>query len=382
MDPTPFIDLKAQFLALRPQIEKALVNVAAATQFIGGPEVGQLEKALAAFVGGGEVIGCANGTDALTLPLLAWEVGPGDAVFCPSFTFVATAEVVALRGATPIFVDVDPQTYNLSPEDLERKIQLVFKKGRLKPKVVIPVDLFGLPADFPAIKAIAKKFDILVLEDAAQGFGGEIFGQKAGLLADAGATSFFPAKPLGCYGDGGAVLVRDPHLAEVIRSSRSHGQGSSKYEHVRLGVNSRLDTLQAAILLEKLSVFPNELEARQKVAQGYNELLSDQIIKPVVPEGYYSAWAQYTVRVPAQLRSGLIQYLKEAGVPANIYYPLGLHQQPYYKQLAGKDFDASCPETEKAALEVLSLPMHPYLSDETLARISSLVNQGLELGAK
>ncbi|MDR1577067.1 MAG: DegT/DnrJ/EryC1/StrS family aminotransferase [Deltaproteobacteria bacterium] len=382
MRQTPFIDLKKQYLALQPQMEKALLKVASSAQFVGGPEVAELEKALASYVGAGEVIACANGTDALTLPLLAWGVGPGDAVFCPSFTFIATAEVVVLRGATPVFVDIDPTTYNLSPVDLERQIELVLKEGRLKPKVIIPVDLFGLPADFAAINRVAQKYDLLVLEDAAQGFGGERRGQKAGTFSVVAATSFFPAKPLGCYGDGGAVLVRDPELAEVIRSIRGHGQGQNKYEHVRLGMNSRLDTLQAAILLEKLAVFAEELKARQKVARGYQRLLSDEALKPTVPEGYYSAWAQYTIRVPAELRAGLIQYLKDAGVPANIYYPLGLHQQPFFKGLAGSIPAGVFPETEKAAREVLSLPMHPYLDEETLIMISSLVNQGLELGAK
>ncbi|MDR2142083.1 MAG: DegT/DnrJ/EryC1/StrS family aminotransferase [Deltaproteobacteria bacterium] len=392
--PIPFIDLKKQFETLRPQMEKAILKVVSGAQYINGPEVAQLEKALADYVGVAEVIACANGTDALTLPLLAWGVGPGEAVFCPSFTFIATAEVVALRGAVPIFVDIEPITFNMSSVDLERKIALVKKSGLLRPRAVIPVDLFGLPADFPAINAIARKHDLLVLEDAAQGFGGEIQGRRAGGFSQVGATSFFPAKPLGCYGDGGAILTSDKALAEILRSLRSHGQGRSKYEHARLGVNSRLDTLQAAILLEKLAVFPQELQARQRVAETYGRLLSEggQALKlpqapviPLVPSGFSSAWAQYTLRVPVGVRDFLLNYLKGEGVPANVYYPLGLREQPafaYLKADLDDDPEWACPETEKAAGEVLSLPMHPYLDAATQGRISSLVLKGLELGAK
>jgi dTDP-4-amino-4,6-dideoxygalactose transaminase len=380
MDAIPFIDLKKQFEVLRPRLERAILAVAAGAQYIGGPEIGRLEKALAEYVGVEEVVCCGNGTDALTLPLLAWGLGPGDAVFCPSFTFIATAEVAALRGATPVFVDIDPRTFNMSAPDLAKKIESAAKVG-LKPRVVVPVDLFGLPADYPAINEIAKKHGLLVLEDAAQGFGGVIGGRRAGSLSQVGATSFFPAKPLGCYGDGGAVMTSDKTLAEALRSLRGHGAGQSKYEHARLGMNSRLDSLQAAILLEKLAIFPQELIARQKAADEYNRLLAGAAVTPLTPEGSQSSWAQYTIRVPAGSRDGLIKFLKDAGVPANVYYPLGLHQQPAFLK-AGQPVKADCPETEKACLEVLSLPMHPYLDAATIGRIGSLVLKGLEVGAK
>ncbi|MDR1085201.1 MAG: DegT/DnrJ/EryC1/StrS family aminotransferase [Deltaproteobacteria bacterium] len=374
MEAIPFIDLKKQFLLLKPQMEKVLLDVAAGSHYIGGSEVGQLEKVLAEYVGVAECIGCANGTDALTLPLLAWGIGPGEAVFCPSFTFIATAEVVALRGAVPVFVDIDPRTFNMCPVDLENKIEAVKKQGRLKPRAVIPVDLFGLPADFKSINEIARKHDLLVLEDAAQGFGGEIDGQKAASFSGVGATSFFPAKPLGSYGDGGAIMTSDKSLAEVLRSLRGHGTGQSKYEHIRLGVNSRLDTLQAAVLLVKFSVFPQEIKARRKVAEAYSERLSPYVSVPEVPAGYGSSWAQYTVRVPAGKRDTLIKHLKEQGIPSNIYYPLGLHLQPAFASYPGL---GNCPETEKACREVLSLPMHPYLDEPTLDRIAEALISGL-----
>ncbi|MDR1870998.1 MAG: DegT/DnrJ/EryC1/StrS family aminotransferase [Deltaproteobacteria bacterium] len=380
---TPFIDLKKQLAALGPALEEAVLAVVRSTQYIGGPAVGELEKALAAYAGVKAAVACANGTDALTLPLLAKGLKPGDAVFCPSFTFVATAEVVALRGATPIFVDIDPVTFNLSPDDLEVKIKNVLSHSPLTPVGVIPVDLFGLPADFTPINRIAKAHGLWVLEDAAQGFGGEYQGQKAGSLAWVGATSFFPAKPLGCYGDGGAVLTNDLELAEVLKSLRGHGAGASRYEHVRIGVNSRLDTLQAAILLKKLAVLPQELLARQKVSQTYSRLLEGRVVTPKIPDGYFSAWAQYTIRVKASQRDQLKTFLQSQGVPTNIYYPLGLHAQPAFLALGG-DFvgaKAACPETEKASQEVLSLPMHPYLDEETISQISALIIKGLDLGA-
>jgi dTDP-4-amino-4,6-dideoxygalactose transaminase len=375
MDATPFIDLKKQFEALRPKMEKAILAVLEGAKYIGGPEIAKLEKALAEYVGVAEVVACGNGTDALTLALLAYGVGPGDAVFCPSFTFIATAEVAALRGATPVFVDIEPKTFNISPADLAHKIELVVKEGSLKPRVVIPVDLFGLPADYPALDLIAKKYDLLVLEDAAQGFGGELAGRRAGSFSTVAATSFFPAKPLGCYGDGGAVMTSDKDLAKILRSLSGHGAGASKYEHERVGMNSRLDSVQAAILLEKLAVFPEELIARQKVAAQYSEILKDVAAVPFVPKGALSSWAQYTIRVPAQKRDGLIQSLKQAGVPTAVYYPIGLHRQKAFLSL--KAF-GDCPETDRAALEVLSLPMHPYLDEATIREISGLVVKGLE----
>jgi dTDP-4-amino-4,6-dideoxygalactose transaminase len=315
-------------------------------------------------VGTEEAVTCANGTDALFLALMAGGVKPGDAVFCPTFTFIATAEVISLRGATPVFLDSDPETFNMDPGDLRKKIVATRKKGDLVPRLVIAVDLFGLPADYPAIRKVADEFDLLVLEDAAQGFGGRIGEERACAFGDMSATSFFPAKPLGCYGDGGAVFTKDKGTGEILRSLRSHGQGKEKYDHARVGMNSRLDTLQAAILLAKLKVFPEELEARQRVAERYSRALSGDVIAPVVPAGYLSSWAQYTVRVPggAERRDELAGRMREKGIPTMVYYPKPLHLQPAYA--AGAVSAGDCPEAEKLCGEVLSLPMHPYLDEK------------------
>ncbi|MDR1657474.1 MAG: DegT/DnrJ/EryC1/StrS family aminotransferase [Deltaproteobacteria bacterium] len=376
----PFINLKKQYELLQADIDRAVNTAVSATKYINGPEVGQLEGELAEYVGAGHCVTCANGTDALTLVLLAWGIGPGDAVFCPTFTFIATAEVVALRGATPIFVDIDPITYNIDPADLEEKIVAVKAEGKLRPKVIIPVDLFGLPFDYERVAKIADDYKLLILEDAAQGFGGVYGGKKAGTLGSAGATSFFPAKPLGCYGDGGAIFTDDANLAEVLRSLRSHGSGAEKYTHLRLGMNSRLDTIQAAILLVKLAAFPNELDLRQNVAERYERALVGVLpFVPAVPGGRLSSWAQYTIRVPADLRSATIESLKAAGVPTMIYYPGCLHLQPAFAQFGGRPGDLK--KAELASNEVLSLPMHPYLTADEQKRVTDALLEGLASAA-
>lgn len=374
-EPLAFVDLKSQRQVLDERLREAVGGVLERGQYIMGPEVGLLERRLAEYAGVREAITCANGTDALVLPLMAWEVGPGDAVFVPPFTFMSTAEVVSLRRASPVFVDIDPVSYNIDPAALEARIQAVKKEGRLKPRAVIAVDLFGLPCDYQAIEAVAKKHDLMLLEDAAQAFGGRYRNRPCGSFGQAAGVSFFPAKPLGCYGDGGAVFTNEAALAEKIRSLRVHGQGGHKYEHVGIGLNSRLDTLQAAILLVKLDAFPGELEARQKVAQGYERRLKNLAVVPRVPADCLSAWAQYTVRTPADRRADIMRAMSEAGIPTMIYYPLPLHLQPAYAGLGGRPGDF--PEAEKAAREVMSLPMHPYLTGEQQDRVAGAFKKAL-----
>jgi dTDP-4-amino-4,6-dideoxygalactose transaminase len=346
--------------------------------------VAEFEAALAEEVGAAACVACANGTDALSLVLLAWGVGPGDAVLCPAFTFFATAEVVSLLGAVPIFVDIDPVTFNIDPADLEAKILAVAAEGRLRPRAVIPVDLYGLPYDYEAVAAIADRHKLPILEDAAQGLGGVYGGRGACRLGTAGATSFFPSKPLGCYGDGGAVLTDDPGLAETVRSLRTHGTAGERYRHVRVGVNSRLDTIQAAILLVKLKVFEAELASRRKVAEAYERELAwslqDMGRVPVTPGGRLSAWAQYTVRVPAALRAAVVAGLAARGVPSMIHYPSPLHLQPAFASLGGAEGDH--PAAERAAREVLSLPMHPYLSVEDVKKVSTALLEAIEESAR
>ncbi len=366
----PFIDLKTQYERLEPALRRAIDKVLASGQFIGGPAVSDLEKALAAYTGSKFAIGCGNGTSSMELALLALGVGPGDAVFCPAFTFMATAEVAALRGAEPVFVDIDPVTYNIDPVDLAARLAAVKKEGRLKPRAIIPVDLFGLPANYPALEKLAADEGLFILEDAAQGFGGAIGRRRAGSFGLVASTSFFPAKPLGCYGDGGALFTDDEALAEALRSLRTHGSGAEKYEHVRLGVNSRLDALQAAILSVKLEAFPEELRERQRVAARYTANLAGQLTVPRVPEGWLSSWAQYTVRVDSSIRPRLIDSLKNKGVPTMVYYPKPLSLQPAFAYLGGRPGDL--PVSEQACAEVLSLPMHPYLKDEQIDEICQL----------
>ncbi len=354
-----FIDLQAQRRRLGVKVDEAVLRVVNHGGYVMGPEVKQIEADLAAFCGAKEVISCSNGTDALTLVLRARGVGPGDAVLCPSFTFAATAEVVALAGATPVFVDIDADTFNMNAESLKAGVAEA-KRAGLNPVAVIPVDLFGLPADYDALLPLAEELGLWVLSDAAQSFGGVYKGRKVGTMGVATTTSFFPAKPLGCYGDGGAIFTDDSELAAVIRSLRVHGQGSDKYDNVRIGINGRLDTIQAAVLIEKLKIFPDEIEARDRVAQRYNDGLRDVADVPGTPEGLTSTWAQYTLRVAK--RDAVAAQLKERGVPTAIYYPKPLHQQTAYRDfpVAGNGL----PVSERLAGEVLSLPMHPYLEPE------------------
>lgn len=357
-----FIDLQRQYEAYRAEFEAAMAGVLAGAKFILGPEVGRLEEELAAYAGRRFAIACGNGTSSLEMALMAAGVGPGDAVFCPAFTFIATAEVAMLRGATPVFVDIDPVTYNIDPADLAAKIAAVGKAGRLAPKAVIPVDLFGLPADYGRLEPLAREYGLFLLEDAAQGFGGSLGGQRAGSFGQASSTSFFPAKPLGCYGDGGAMFTDDEALAATLRSLRGHGQGDRRYEHVRVGQNSRLDTLQAAVLLVKLAHFPQELAERQRVAARYSKNLAGAVTVPTVPGGCVSSFAQYTIRVAPDKRAGLMARLKEKGVPTAIYYPTPLHLQPVFAHLGGRPGDL--PQAEKASAEAMSLPFHPFLADD------------------
>lgn len=352
-----FIDLAAQYQHLKQKIDQRIQQVLEHGHYIMGPEVAELEVKLADYVGVKHVITCANGTDALTLAMMAMGVKPGDAIFCPTFTFFATAETIAYEGATPVFVDSDPDTFNISPQDLEKQIQRVLAEGKLNLKAIITVDLFGLPANYPELEIIAKKYNMKLLEDSAQGFGGELNGKRAGSFGDIATTSFFPAKPLGCYGDGGAIFTNSDEYAELIKSYRVHGKGADKYDNVRIGMNSRLDTIQAAILLEKLAVFPEELIARNKVAKNYEQALAGKYKIPMVPPGYLSSWAQYTIIT--QDRDATMAEYKAKGIPTMIYYATCLHQQKAFAYLGYKEGDL--PVAEKLSKQVVSLPMHPYM---------------------
>jgi dTDP-4-amino-4,6-dideoxygalactose transaminase len=368
-EPIAFIDLQAQRRRLGEPLTKAINAAVEGGQWILGPQVGELEKRLAEFAGVKHAITCANGTDALMIVLRAWNIGPGDAVFVPAFTFAASGEVVALVGAEPVFVDVLEDTYNMDPASLEAAIALVKRDGKLKPRAVMPVDLFGQPADYRKLEPIVRRENLLLLCDAAQGFGGLLDGRRSGGIGDAAATSFFPAKPLGCYGDGGAVFTNDSALDELLRSIRMHGQGSDRYENVRIGVNSRLDTIQAAILLEKLKVFPAEIEMREAVARRYNEAFrtSNKIREPRVIESAQSTWAQYTIQVPD--REKFQADLKAAGVPTAVYYPIPLSRQKGYRHFPA----APTPVSERIGKTVVSLPMHADLDVETQDRVIAAV---------
>jgi len=372
--PLAFIDLAAQRRRLGRAVDDAIGRVLAHGQYINGPEVRLLEAELAAFCGARHAIGCSSGTDALRLVLMAWGVGPGDAVICPVFTFCATAEVIALCGATPVMADVSAETFNLDPASCERAIDTARKRG-LKPRAVIPVDLFGLPADHDSIAAIAAAHRLLVLDDAAQSFGATYRGRKLGALAAATATSFFPAKPLGCYGDGGAIFTDDDALDAVLRSLRVHGEGPDKYDAARIGITGRLDSLQAAVLLEKLKIFPDEIAARNAVAQRYAAGLGDIVTVPRVGDDSISVWAQYTVRLAPGRRDALAAALKAQGIPTAIYYAKPLHRQAAYR-----DFPVAAggvPVSERLADEVISLPMHPYLDQPVQDRIIAAIRRAL-----
>lgn len=357
-----FRDLKAQYTALKSEMDKAILDVVASSAFVMGPKIKEMEQAFAEYVGAKHCVACNSGTDALLLALKVWNVKAGDAVFVPSFTFFASAEVIAMQGATPVFVDVDKDTFNMDVADLERKIGQTLKAGKFTPRVIIAVDLFGLPADFKAIRKVADKYGLYVLEDGAQGFGGRIGDQKACTFGDISTTSFFPAKPVGCYGDGGAVFTDNDEWAALLDSYHIHGKGSDRYDNVRIGMNSRMDSIQAAVLLVKLKAFADyELTDVNKVAARYTEKLKGIAMTPVVPEGYYSSWAQYTLQVAnKEIRSGLQNALKALDIPTAIYYPIPMHKQTAFNYLDPKD--NCCPVSEKLADSVISLPIHPYLS--------------------
>ena len=364
-----FRSLKAQYRALQSEIDAAMAEVIHNTNFISGGQVRQLEEELAENVGVKHCISCANGTDALSLALIAWGIGRNDAVFVPDFTFFSSGEVVSFAGASPIFVDVDQNTNNIDPDNLEAAVLRVQHEGRLKPKAIVAVDLFGQPADYPKLKEIAAKYGLKLLEDGAQGFGGAIRDQKACSFGELSTTSFFPAKPLGCYGDGGAVFTDDDEMAGVLHSLCVHGKGSFKYDNIRIGMNSRLDTLQAAVLLAKLPTFwQKELEEVNRVAGLYTRRLQGLVKTPVIREGFFSSWAQYTVQVKEEKeRDALQKYLKEQGIPSMIYYP-----KPMHKQLAFAPYE--CEEGELAVTErlcrtVLALPIHPYMREEETEQV-------------
>jgi len=366
----PFIDLSAQQQRIRLEIDARIKAVLDHGAYIMGPEIRELEQRLADYVGVKHALSCASGTDALLMALMAYGVGPGDAIFTTPFTFVATVEVIVQVGATPVFVDIEADTFNMDPAKLDAAIQalssgdeslhpLPVNYRELKPRGIIPVDLFGQPADYDRINAIAKQYDLFVLEDACQSFGGELNGRKACSLADVAATSFFPAKPLGCYGDGGMVFTDSDELAEKMSSIRVHGQGRDKYENVRIGINGRMDTIQAAIMLPKFEIFPGEVELRQNVAMRYKELLGAVVEVPEVRSGYLSAWAQYSVQ--SDERAAIMAKLGAAGIPTAIYYPIPLHLQVGYGFIGYRVGDM--PISERAAERIFSLPMHPYLAE-------------------
>lgn len=375
-----FRDLKKQYQVLKPQMDAAMLEVAENCNFISGKQVTELEQQLAEYVGVKHCVTCGNGTDALTLVMMAWDIKAGDAVFVPTFTFFASAEVVAFEGATPVFVDVDERTFNVDPVKLEEAIEQVKKEGKLNPRAVIAVDLFGQPADYTKIEEICKKHGLLLLEDGAQGFGGKIGDRTACSFGDAAATSFFPAKPLGCYGDGGAVFTNDDEMADYMRSIRVHGKSpADKYDNLRIGLNSRLDTIQAAVLKVKLQAFKDhELESVNRAAKLYDEYLGNVVKTPVVPEGFYSSWAQYTLILDSkEQRTHLQKELKEQGIPTMVYYPKPMHLQGAFADLGYKKGDF--PVAESLCERVLSLPMHPYLNEEDIRFVANAVKAALNL---
>lgn len=372
-----FRDLKQQYRILKADIDRAILDVAASGVYVMGPAVVELERMLADYVGTRHCVSCASGTDALMLALKAWGIGHGDAVFVPDFTFFASAEAVSSVGATPVFVDVDRETFNINPADLENKIQATIRKGELLPKVIMAVDLFGLPANYPAIRTIADSHHLLILEDGAQGFGGAVDGKRCCSFGDISTTSFFPAKPLGCYGDGGACFTDNDEWAALIDSYRMHGKGASKYENIRIGMNSRLDTIQAAILQVKLQAFDKELAAINKAAAEYTARLADIVETPAVPAGFRSSWAQYTIKLNSNAeRNGLQAYLKELGIPSMVYYPCPLHRQMAYRNFG--QHESGCPVADNLCDTVLSLPIHPYISSEEITDVCNAIKAFLQ----
>jgi len=369
-----FIDLAKQQYNIRERIESRIKTVLDHGVYIMGPEVFELEAELARYVNVKYCISCSSGTDALLIPLMAKGIGPGDAVFTSPFTFIATAEIIKLLGATPVFVDIYPDTFNINPELIPNAVEFANKKG-LIPKAIIPVDLFGLPARYRLIDEQSKKYNLFVLEDAAQGFGGEIRGQKAGSFCHVAATSFFPAKPLGCYGDGGAIFTNDEKIADLMKSIRVHGGGSDKYDNLRIGINGRLDTFQAAILLEKLAVFPIEIKKRNTVADYYTDNILNPFKVPCIPEGYHSSWAQFSIMAESkQHRDFVIKELKDKTIPTAVYYRIPLHLQRVFSDLGYQKGDF--PVAEKTADHIFSIPMHPYLDRVQQDKILEVLNAG------
>lgn len=373
--PIPFLDLKAQQARLAPTLKPRIDAVLAHCQFVLGPEVAELEGRLASFCGARHCVGVSSGTDALQIAMMAEGIGPGDAVFLPAFTYTATAEVPLLLGATPVFVDVDPRTFQIDPAHLEPRIAATRAAGRLRPRALIGVDLFGQAADWPALNAIAARHGLFTIDDLAQSFGASLHGAKLGTQAMATATSFFPSKPLGAYGDGGALFTDDPDRADLFRSLRTHGEGKTRYEVLRTGINGRLDTMQAAILLAKLDVFDQELARREQVAQIYDRRLGNRVDIPARVPASTSAWAIYAILLPDGVTRTRVQsVMKDHGVPSAIYYPRPLHQQPAY---APHHDGAALPVSEDLATRILALPIHPDLSDADVERVCSAVAAGL-----
>lgn len=359
-----FRDLKKQYQVLKPEIDKAIIDVAASSAYVLGQPVKEMEQQFAEYVGVKHCVACNSGTDALTLALKVWDVKAGDAVFVPSFTFFASAEVIALEGATPVFVDVDKDTFNIDVEDLRKKIEATLAEGVLTPKVIIAVDLFGLPADYSSLRAIADSYNLYLLEDGAQGFGGMIGNRRACSFGDISTTSFFPAKPVGCYGDGGALFTDNDEWAQLADSIHLHGKGSDRYDNIRIGINSRMDTIQAAVLLVKLRAFKEyELRDVNTVALRYTDKLKDYVVTPIVPDGYYSSWAQYTIKLDNKEQRNLMQsVLRDKDIPTMIYYPIGMHKQTAFAYLNLKGDE--CPVSDQLSDTVISLPIHPYLSEQ------------------
>lgn len=363
-----FRDLQKQYKALKSDMDAAIQGVLEGAQYIGGSLVGELEKELADYVGVKHCVTCGNGTDALTMMMMAWNIKEGDAVFVPDFTFFASGEVVSFRNATPVFYDVKQDTFNADVDSLEKAIIAVKNEGRLNPRAIIAVDLFGLPAEYKALEAVAEKYDLLLLEDGAQGFGGVMMGKRACSFGDAATTSFFPAKPLGCYGDGGAIFTNDTEMADYLQSIAVHGKGDYKYDNVRVGWNSRLDTLQAAVLQVKFNAFKSyELDDINDVAEKYTKRLKDVVQIPKIPCGFRSSWAQYTIQMEdSSQRSALQNYLKENNIPSMIYYPKAMHTQRAFEGIRNY---VECPVTEQLCKTVLSLPMHPYMSEDDIEKV-------------
>ena len=373
-----FRDLKQQYQLHKTEIDNAIQNVLTKVNFIQGKQVAALEEVLAEYVGVKHCVTCANGTDALQLALMTWDIGSGDAVFVPDFTFFSSGEVVPLVGATPIFVDIDEDTYNISPQSLEQAIQYVLEQTNLKPRVIIAVDLFGQPAEYEQIKKIAEKYNLLILEDGAQGFGGRIGTKKACSFGDISTTSFFPAKPLGCYGDGGALFTENDEWAELLRSYRVHGKGVDKYDNVRIGMNSRLDTIQAAVLLEKIKFFDEEIEKCNQVTEEYTKGLQDVVKVPVVKEGFVSSWAQYTVCFQNNKeREQVIKLLKEQNIPTAVYYRKPMHMQEAFRKYQYRGLEYKV--TEKVCERCLSLPMHPYLNTAQIRKVTEHILKSKEV---